>query len=69
MKNEDWMPCKVSNPKKNGEYIVTIKNLTGYRVLKKKVITAEFYGGDWIFDGWEDNEVIAWMCMPKEYRE
>ena len=69
-----WIPVSVREPNKEDEYIVTVKNLTGYAPLDKNVITARYYKttsgrGSWDFKGWEDNKVIAWMPVPTEYKE
>lgn len=60
-----WHDAKTNPPKEDGEYIVYAKNLTGYWKLDKPVFVAQYSLGEWIFQGWEDNHIIAWMNLPK----
>lgn len=64
-----WINAKENPPKKDGKYIVCVKNLTGYRPLREEVFIATFMGGEWIFNGWEDNDVTHWMNKPKKPRK
>ena len=64
----DWIPVSERLPEKDGQYLVTIKNLTGYEQLCNDVFECEFFGRDWIFKGWKDNKVIAWMPLPQPYK-
>ncbi len=63
-----WIPVGERLPKEDGRYLVTVQNLTGYEHLDNNVFECEFFNTDWIFKGWKDNEVIAWMPLPKEYK-
>ena len=63
-----WIPCSERLPEKDGQYLVTVKNLTGYEQLCNDVFECEFFGKDWIFKGWKDNRVIAWMPLPEPYK-
>lgn len=62
----NWIPVSERLPDTIGRYLVTIKNLTGYKKLEQEVFECS-YCGDWIFKGWEDNDVIAWMPLPEPY--
>lgn len=61
---DKWIPVDVALPRVNGKYLVTTRNLTGYKPLKDNVFIANYYYGEWDFEGWEDNDVIAWMTKP-----
>ena len=61
---DKWIPVDVALPSINTKYLVIIRNLTGYKPLENTVIIADYFYGDWIFEGWEDNKVIAWMTKP-----
>ena len=63
-----WIPVSERLPEENGQYLVTVKNLTGYEQLSNNVFECEFFEKDWIFKGWKDNKVIAWMPLPKPYK-
>ena len=63
-----WIPVSERLPKEDGRYLVTVQNLTGYEHLDNNVFECEFFNTDWIFKGWKDNKVIAWMPLPKEYK-
>ena len=64
-----WRNAETNPPKKDGEYIVHVKNLTGYRILNNSVFLASYCMGEWIFEGWDDNNVTHWMPMPKPPKE
>lgn len=64
-----WIPCSERLPKENGKYLVTVKNLTGYWIMKSNVFVCEYCYNDFIFQGWEDNKVIAWQPLPQPYKE
>jgi len=66
---DTWIPLTERLPDKNGTYLVTVKNLTGYTKTDKKVFECSYCFGDWSFKGWEDNAVIAWQSLPTEYKE
>ena len=63
-----WIPVSERLPEENGQYLVTVKNLTGYEQLYNNVFECEFFEKDWIFKGWKDNKVIAWMPLPQPYK-
>lgn len=63
-----WIPVSERLPKEDGRYLVTVQNLTGYERLDNNVFECEFFYTDWIFKGWKDNKVIAWMPKPREYK-
>ena len=63
-----WIPVSERLPEENGQYLVTVKNLTGYEQLYNNVFECEFFEKDWIFKGWKDNKVIAWMELPEPYK-
>ena len=64
-----WIDVNERLPKKDGRYIVHIKNLTGYMPLEQRVFVAEFIFNDFVFKGWEDNEVTHWMPLPEPPEE
>lgn len=64
-----WIPVSDGLPEEYGIYLVTLKNLTGYKLLDRNVISCSYAYGDWHFDGWEDNSVIAWKPLPDPYKE
>lgn len=59
-----WILADVALPRLNGKYLVTIRNLTDYKSLEDTLFVADYFYGKWIFEGWEDNKVIAWMTKP-----
>lgn len=59
---DKWKPCKEAQPKKNGEYLVTIK----FR-WADEVDIAVYEGGVWL--GIFGDRVIAWQELPKGYKE
>lgn len=59
-----WIPCKVRKPEKSGQYLVTKRQKTG------QIIRATaHYSTD--FDEWSGSfkDVLAWMPLPKPYKE
>ena len=64
-----WRNAETNPPKKDGEYIVHVKNLTGYLILDKPVFVARYVMDEWLFKGWEDNNVTHWMPLPKPPKE
>lgn len=63
----EWIPVTEGLPEEDGRYLVTVENLTGYDLLDSNVFECEFCYTDWIFKGWKDNKVIAWMPLPESY--
>jgi hypothetical protein len=59
-----WNKYPESKPAESGEYLVTIKNLTGINKPEKRVKTATWALDDWLFEGWEDNKVTHWQEFP-----
>ena len=66
--SEDWIPCSDRLPKENGEYIVSLEDSV--------YPWARFFNGKWfmlpnnaIAREFGEYEVIAWMPLPKPYRE
>jgi len=66
---DEWRDAKTDPPKEDGEYIVHVRNLSGYWQMKSPVFVAEYFKGDWIFQGWEDNEVTHWQPLPELPKE
>lgn len=64
-----WISVKDKLPTETGKYLVTVKNLTGYWILKNNVFVCDYQFDDFIFQGWEDNKVIAWQPLPQPYKE
>lgn len=56
-----WTPVTEKLPSKPGNYLVTVSLMIG------DYVKSEFFDGD-DFDDW-DEEVRAWMPLPKSYRE
>lgn len=63
-----WIPCNERLPDKEGKYLVTVKNLTGYWIMENNVFVCDYQYDDFIFQGWEDNKVIAWQPLPEPYK-
>ena len=61
-----WYKCKDVLPEENGKYLVYVKNITGYKRLKHEIFIADYFCGDWLFNGWEDNKVTHWMNLPEK---
>lgn len=67
--NGSWISCSERLPEEDGKYIVTVKNLTGRWIMKNNVFVCNYWDDDFHFQGWEDNEVIAWQPLPAPYKE
>lgn len=67
--NNGWIPCSEKLPSEKGKYLVTVKNLTGFWILEEPVFVCDYEFDTFIFQGWEDNDVIAWKPLPKPYKE
>lgn len=63
-----WIPCSERLPTESGKYLVTVKNLTRFWILKEPVFVCNYEFNEFMFQGWEDNEVIAWMPLPEPYK-
>ena len=55
-----WIPCSTELPKEDGRYLVSVRILHEYN----KVMISRFDNGEF----W-DSDVVAWMPLPKPYRE
>jgi hypothetical protein len=64
-----WIACSERLPSEAGKYLITVKNLTGYWILDNNVFVCDYQFDDFIFQGWEDNAVIAWQPLPAPYKE
>ena len=64
-----WIPCSERLPSESGKYLVTAKNITGWWILENNVFVCDYAYDTFIFQGWEDNEVIAWCELPAPYTE
>lgn len=67
--NNGWIPCSERLPEEDGKYIVTVKNLTGRWIMKNNVFVCNYWDDDFHFQGWDDNEVIAWQPLPQPCKE
>ena len=66
---DGWIPCSERLPEEKGKYLVTAENETGWWILENNVFVCEYAFDTFIFQGWEDNEIIAWMPLPAPYTE
>ena len=64
-----WIPVSKRLPSESGKYLVTAKNITGWWILENNVFVCDYAYDTFIFQGWEDNEVIAWCELPAPYTE
>ena len=64
-----WIPVSERLPSESGKYLVTAKNITGWWILENNVFVCDYAYDTFIFQGWEDNEVIAWRELPTPYTE
>lgn len=67
--NGRWISVSERLPEKDGNYWVTVKNLTGYEALNSETFECCYAYGEWNFPGWQDNKVIAWQSLPEPYKE
>lgn len=58
-----WVPVTERLPEESGNYLVTTLNLERD---KKIVIERLFLGGKWLI---RDKDILAWMLLPKPYKE
>ena len=65
----EWILCSERLPDKAGKYIVSVKNMAGFWILDNPVFVCDYEFDTFIFQGWEDNDVIAWMPLPEPYRK
>jgi hypothetical protein len=64
-----WISVSERLPSGSGKYLVTAKNITGWWILDNNVFVCDYAYDTFIFQGWEDNEVIAWMPLPSPFKE
>ena len=64
-----WIPVETAMPTEDGKYMVTVKNLTGFWTLDDNVFECDYAFGTFIFQGWEDNKVIAWKPKDAPYQK
>lgn len=65
----EWTPVSESQPEEDGEYLVTWTTSRSKRPLLE---ICEYSCGEWNIDNgsaYSDAQVIAWMPLPKPYRE
>lgn len=65
-----WIPVSKRLPKKRDGYYVTLKGIGELEGVTETAIATWIDG--WLYchvDEWELKEVIAWMPLPKQYRE
>ena len=55
-----WIPVTESLPEKEGAYIVTVRDIFGNGYVTREW----FYGNEWSY-----SYVVAWMPLPKPYKE
>ena len=65
----EWISVKERLPERDGMYIVHTRNLTAWKPLKHNVFIAEYCFNDFVFRGWEDNNVTHWMPLPEPPKE
>lgn len=61
-----WIPCSEKQPKKNGNYHVTVEANDGTASIKYQTI--DHYGPKWLHDD-KMRKVIAWRPLPETYEE
>ncbi len=66
--NGGWIPCSEGLPEESGKYLVTVENLTGYWIMENNVFVCDYQYNEFIFQGWEDNKIIAWQPLPAPYQ-
>lgn len=64
-----WISVSERLPSERGKYLVTAKNITGWWILENNVFVCDYAYDTFIFQGWEDNEVIAWCELPAPFKE
>lgn len=64
-----WITVSERLPSESGKYLVTTKNKTGWWILENNVFVCDYAYDTFVFQGWEDNEVIAWCELPAPYTE
>lgn len=85
MDEKNWISVKDGLPKKDGDYLCTVKGLYGYSSIQilsfanklSKADEFEFFGinraGWYDYDSeagnYEVGTVVAWMELPKPYKE
>lgn len=60
-----WIPCSERLPEEDGRFLVFLPDRKG------TFMCADFLSGKWYPDDYEctSNHVIAWMPLPKPYKE
>ena len=66
--NGGWIPCRKRLPEKSGKYLVTAKNVTGFWIMESNVFVCDYQYNEFVFQGWEDNKVIAWQPLPPAFK-
>ena len=61
--NDKWTPCSERLPEENGRYLCTYAEMQGCEYISC-IDFGSFINGEWYVSG-----VIAWMPMPKIYKE
>jgi len=64
-----WIPVTERLPENEGAYLVTTRDLFGGKLTASNVFECIYIADDWIYHGWEDNKVLAWMPKPEPYKE
>ena len=65
-KQPGWIPCSERCPDKEGIYLVTDKTVFGEKISMRYW---NIHEKDAFWSGYESDVVLAWMEMPKPYRE
>lgn len=66
LEQHKWISCEDKLPETSGRYFVYTENIAGYNPLKNREFIADFFGGEWIFTGWEYNRVTHWLPLPQK---
>lgn len=62
-----WIPCSERLPSEDGNYLITVEDLRLGHIGEHTVTMADFYAKGKKWNSIVD--VIAWMPLPKPYRE
>ncbi len=65
-----WIPCSKKLPKKSGKYWCTFggTNLTGVDYYTTESDAKEIFEEPEEYVGWQSQNVVAWLPLPKPYR-